>query len=402
VVLRRYSANDNDFEIDLSRDGVAARSRTFMANDAFALSPISASSALPSEADYHAISEAFMETSRGRWFLKEYARRNRNADTAMVLEAVERIEGVLAAQKQPAPTAPIAETIAAVRTIVESARSTAAEALAGLNAEDARAPTRKGLRIILEIAWRLREIGYDNRICDILETQANTIGANQDALAALQTSDTVLGTFDAILHQIGELADAPPEAAAAQAAAAPHPVAENVVSLKPAAPAARATPAPAEEPASMAPAPAATATPEIARDPVAETPVAPEAVVAPAIPSIEDEIAALTAMAVVQPRAEARIAADPVPPPAVEIIAAAPMPTAVAVPEPVTAPAALPQATTPEAPAATVAPEPKAAAAASPSLGDALLARGMVTAAKPQPLAAILRMSQAEKIAFFS
>ena len=41
-----------------------------------------------------------METSRGRWFLGEYAKRNRNADTSMVLDAVARIEETLAAQKQ--------------------------------------------------------------------------------------------------------------------------------------------------------------------------------------------------------------------------------------------------------------------------------------------------------------
>ncbi len=71
-----------------------------MADEAFALSPISARAAQPSEEDYDAISEAFMETSRGRWFLGEYAKRNRNADTRMVLDAVARIEETLAAQKQ--------------------------------------------------------------------------------------------------------------------------------------------------------------------------------------------------------------------------------------------------------------------------------------------------------------
>ena len=71
-----------------------------MADEAFALSPISARAALPSEEDYAAISEAFMETSRGRWFLTEYAKRNRNADTRMVLDAVARIEQGLAAQKE--------------------------------------------------------------------------------------------------------------------------------------------------------------------------------------------------------------------------------------------------------------------------------------------------------------
>ena len=71
-----------------------------MADEAFALSPISARAAQPNDEDYAAISEAFMETSRGRWFLSEYAKRNRNADTRMVLDAVKRIEQSLAAQKE--------------------------------------------------------------------------------------------------------------------------------------------------------------------------------------------------------------------------------------------------------------------------------------------------------------
>ena len=74
-----------------------------MADEAFALSPISARATQPREEDYDAISEAFMETSRGRWFLGEYAKRNRNADTRMVLDAVARIEENLAAQKTDRP-----------------------------------------------------------------------------------------------------------------------------------------------------------------------------------------------------------------------------------------------------------------------------------------------------------
>ena len=33
------------------------------------------------DADYEAIEAAVVETNRGRWFLAEYARRNRHADT---------------------------------------------------------------------------------------------------------------------------------------------------------------------------------------------------------------------------------------------------------------------------------------------------------------------------------
>src|SRR5438552_17261858 len=86
-----------------------------MADEAFALSPISARAALPREEDYAAISEAFMETSRGRWFLGEYAKRNRNADTRMVLDAVARIEEGLATQKQAVSDSRLDEALAAIR-----------------------------------------------------------------------------------------------------------------------------------------------------------------------------------------------------------------------------------------------------------------------------------------------
>src|SRR5436305_12144614 len=73
----------------LTRGGL--REEFSMADEAFALSPISARAALPGEEDYAAISEAFMETSRGRWCLTEYAKRNRNADLRNGRDAVERI-----------------------------------------------------------------------------------------------------------------------------------------------------------------------------------------------------------------------------------------------------------------------------------------------------------------------
>src|SRR3954469_11037837 len=90
------------------------RDRFFMADEAFALSPISARAAMPGEADYDAISAAFMETSRGRWFLSEYAKRNRNADTSMVLDAVARIEANIAAGRNAAPDDRLPQALAAI------------------------------------------------------------------------------------------------------------------------------------------------------------------------------------------------------------------------------------------------------------------------------------------------
>src|SRR3954452_9298070 len=82
-----------------------------MADEAFALSPISARAVLPSEQDYHAISQALIEASRGRWFLGECAKRNRISDIRMVVGAVSGIEETLAAQKQPAPKAGLNEAL---------------------------------------------------------------------------------------------------------------------------------------------------------------------------------------------------------------------------------------------------------------------------------------------------
>ena len=124
-----------------------------MADEAFALSPISARAALPSEEDYDAISQAFMETSRGRWFLGEYAKRNRNADTRMVLDAVARIEESLAAQKQPAPDKRAGRGAGRdphARSMRPEAAASAA--LDGLALEENLAPVRKGARIIREIS----------------------------------------------------------------------------------------------------------------------------------------------------------------------------------------------------------------------------------------------------------
>src|SRR3954466_14578528 len=125
-----------------------------MAEEAFALSPISARAALPSEEDYAAISDAFMETARGRWFLGEYARRNRNADTRMVLDAVARIEECLATQKQAASETRLDEALAAIRQAIDEAQASAIAALDGIALEQHLAPVCKGARVIREIAWR--------------------------------------------------------------------------------------------------------------------------------------------------------------------------------------------------------------------------------------------------------
>jgi hypothetical protein len=151
-----------------------------MADKAFALSPISARAAQPDEADYEAIREAFMETARGRWFLGEYAKRNRNADTRMVLDEVARIEQTLEALQQSTealqqskPDPRLFSILASIRIIIDQATEVAAAD--DLAIEQRLAPIRKGARILNEISWLWREIGAESRICDAIESQVNAI-----------------------------------------------------------------------------------------------------------------------------------------------------------------------------------------------------------------------------------
>jgi hypothetical protein len=363
-----------------------------MADEAFALSPISARAALPSEADYDAIREAFMETSRGRWFLTEYAKRNRNADTSMVLDAVSRIEQTLAAQKQAVADNGLTEALAAIRSSLDEARIVAAKTFDIQSRNDAIAPLQKGVRIIREISWRWREIGGDGRICDLLDSQAVAI---ENAVTQLATRDEAVA-LDAAFGLIATTLDDLSGSTATTAHASP---AET-------APAATGDDAPTS--------PAATTVPD---QPVAATdavnPQTETIAVSEAHVGVVEETA--TPDQGEQTTADADIAQDDAvldmialemgapdfdEPEAGEAGGAAPSFAEIsAEPEDTSEPEIIADSID-----ASIAPEPLTEATIPPSLGASLLASGIVTRApsRSDPLAPIRRMTQVEKIAFFS
>lgn len=351
-----------------------------MANEAFALSPISARAASPTDADFEAIREAFLETARGRWFLDEYTRRNRNADTAMVLEAVARIERSLAAQKEEqsqlaaserspieTPTSELhsnelPEAMAAVRAIVLAAREAVSAALDSQTFEDALAPSRKCARVIREIAWGLRESGADGRICSLLESQVDAINAACDHVAASGLRDNVLQAFDQAARDIEAI-----NPSAIEMPTEPEPVAAiDALDLSP--PQADTSDEPqmavvVDEQFDVAVAASDQQAPEI----ITKTVMLVEesaAIELAAVPASEDE------------------APEPVKAVDLEIVLdATPEPILQLVPD---------IASTEPAPA---------------SLGASLIANGIIArpaAPRSDPLAPIRRMSQAEKVAFFS
>jgi len=425
-----------------------------MADEAFALSPISARATLPREEDYAAIAEAFMETSRGRWFLTEYAKRNRNADTRMVLDAVARIEQNLDAQREEAlereaslqreeglsaqqaaeavAAAAVAqdrltEALAAIRSSVVAAEESAVEALDSLALEQRLAPVRKGARVLREIAWRLREIGNDGRICDLIDSQVTVIEKGTDQFSSEEARAALRAAFAALQGRLVEFGDDEHSLALADEteAVAPSPVTPEMAAAaemvetflaQKAAEAPSASPAkPAEAAIAAAEAvltqpetPPAAASAAAEKAPVQEFLVQEAAVqnAAPQDADAQDEaVLDMIAMEMGAPdpisdeeiaeaAAEQVRLAEPAPIAPV-IVAKAPEPVAVPAPPPVQ------QVVQPLPPAAAPAPAP----AVEVSLGSTIIASGMLrkpVMAANDPLAPIRRMSQAEKIAFFS
>ena len=145
------------------------------------------------ETDYEAIEAAVMETVRGRWFLTEYARRNRTADTRMLLGAIDRIEALIRVQK--APEAPdrlrgdlveMSRAIARTKTEIAAIKPDAAdhgkfgEASEELDSivqstEAATSEILAAAEQIQEIAWTLREHGTEAEVCDILDAKATEV-----------------------------------------------------------------------------------------------------------------------------------------------------------------------------------------------------------------------------------
>jgi chemotaxis regulatin CheY-phosphate phosphatase CheZ len=144
------------------------------------------------ENEYEAIEAAVMETARGRWFLGEYARRNRTADTLSLLDAIGRLEQAVAGERAAQgidhlrfDLAEMAKAIARTKDEVSALRpheepsrfAVASEALDGIvrQTEQATSDILESAENIQEAAWTLREGGADAGLCGELDRRATDI-----------------------------------------------------------------------------------------------------------------------------------------------------------------------------------------------------------------------------------
>jgi chemotaxis regulatin CheY-phosphate phosphatase CheZ len=158
---------------------------------------------------YEMIEAAVMETSRGRWFLAEYARRHRHAETVTILEAIEKLQKSLAirsmpaeiaqpALSAPAPSLPferlqfdiieMARAIARTEREIRAIQPDGAKATQFFTASDELdavvSTTEQATSAILssaervqEFAWELRERSGKAEECDLLDACATEIYA---------------------------------------------------------------------------------------------------------------------------------------------------------------------------------------------------------------------------------
>jgi hypothetical protein len=145
------------------------------------------------EAEYEAIEAAVMETARGRWFLSEFTRRNRNADTEVLLDAIGKLEQAVTSERATqdvdrlrfdlmemakAISRTKSEIAAIQSTDAEQSRlTTASEALDAIvrTTERATSDILEAAEHVQEAAWTLREAGADELTCGELDRRATEI-----------------------------------------------------------------------------------------------------------------------------------------------------------------------------------------------------------------------------------
>lgn len=188
-----------------------------------------------SETDYEAIEAAVMETARGRWFMAEFARRNRQADTLQLLGALQRIERVVGSGlAEPAPVAAATEPeigeaaalIADLRIDLERISGRAEERASGLAAriEAAAGTVMQATESIQEVAWHLREAGAGDELCDRLDQRAAEISAATAIVdGTVQQLDKIADTIAMLDSSLRAMAGQAPAPGPAEPFVAPLP-----------------------------------------------------------------------------------------------------------------------------------------------------------------------------------
>jgi hypothetical protein len=121
----------------------------------------SALSGTPDEDDYQAFCQTLSASERGRAFLAEYARRNRNADTEQLLAAIEQLQSVMVAQPAPQGTDLVKRQLRELLDEIGTAQCELDELLLATKTEALASLIARVESRISRILWSLRAGGRD-------------------------------------------------------------------------------------------------------------------------------------------------------------------------------------------------------------------------------------------------
>jgi hypothetical protein len=139
----------------------------------------------PDEGDYQAFCAAVSASARGRAFLAEYARRNQNADTELLLAAIERLQSLVTANARPETSAPIKKELLSLLKDISAAQT---ELEAGILAIRA----AKFADLIALVERRITDIVMPARIEQIPQVDTTPASTNAAIDEAERTHLTVV------------------------------------------------------------------------------------------------------------------------------------------------------------------------------------------------------------------
>ena len=143
--------------------------------------------------EYEAIEATMCASERGRWFLAEYARRNRAADTGMLLGAIARLERTVMNDRGPEGVGHLRGNLVEMADVISRTKAEiaaisapdhehtrlklASQALDAIvrATETAASDILGSAEAVQEAAWGLRERGVDPEACDALDRHATAI-----------------------------------------------------------------------------------------------------------------------------------------------------------------------------------------------------------------------------------
>ena len=221
---------------------------------------------LPRDADYDSVYAAVMASEAGRWFLGEYASRNRHADTQTLVGALARVEAAIRGETTPqtalsprvaapsqAPAPPegtaLSQSAAQSATVAPASCRDLIEIEAAINRVEALVAgwtngpdSHRAVDRIHDIAFALREREFESALCDALDYAAREISAElnsadtaaQRAGAARELLHDLAGRVKDMIEMAIEIQKAQPPAALAVPPAAVEKQAAPSIEAKPA------------------------------------------------------------------------------------------------------------------------------------------------------------------------